>query len=760
MAMKPILKAFLLIGFAIVDTAYAASSTDPLDTWTPVNPGWSNGILSIAYGRGTYVAAGGSVILTSTNGDNWGIQQRYASWISYVNGQFLGDGYQLGSGSKFFQSPNGTNWFTYALQGFSCVTYGNGLFVAGGGDRTVFSSQYAITWTQHNFGATSALEGLAYGNGMFVGVVFDGQIIHSSDGTNWSLVTPKPNNTWLDVIYGNGLFVAVDGFGAFANSFDGENWNLGRTPAHYLQKVAYGSGMYVAVGREGNLVTSPDGNTWTARNSGTIEELDGVCYGDGFFLVGGLNGVMLKSLPYATYRGPVITLEPMSQIAITGEKVTMAANVSGDLPFAFQWEKDGQKIPGQTNTTLLFDSVHPADSGSYTLAISNAVGATNTAPAVLTVKDIGIALNGQLMTDSTFSAGGSAIVGITSLYPNGSVFYTLDGSEPDFNSTAYGGPFWVSTSGVLRVIAYSPDLSQSVASDPVAIVILPTYNLFATSSGGGAITVDPPTAQFASNAVATLSASPWPGWKFMGWSGAMSGTNATNTVVMDGDRHVEAVFGTALNTTVAGKGTVSVYPSAALYPYGSKVRVSAVPDQGSYFGVWGNAGSGNQNPLSFFVTSTNPSISALFAALPANQAALTVLLDGGGVVSANPLANKYPLGSATVLTAVPGTGQQFLGWSGDINGVANPLSLTMDTSKVVTAHFSRAPSLGITALYGGQFQVSLTGVPGNAYRIEGSQDLSAWTALTTLTNYFDTAVFFDPESERLRYRMYRAVLAQ
>jgi len=43
------------------------------------------------------------------------------------------------------------------------------------------------------------------------------------------------------------------------------------------------------------------------------------------------------------------------------------------------------------------------------------------------------------------------------------------------------------------------------------------------------------------------------------------------------------------------------------------------------------------------------------------------------------------------LTAAPGAGYRFSGWSGDLTGAANPAQITMTSAKTVTATFTLAP---------------------------------------------------------------------
>jgi len=249
-----------------------------------------------------------------------------------------------------------------------------------------------------------------------------------------------------------------------------------------------------------------------------------------------------------------------------------------------------------------------------------------------------------------------------------------------------------------------------------------------------------------------------PGFTFMGWSGALDGNNLTNSVIMNGNRSLQALFGTTVGITTAGGGTVSVYPAFPLHPYGSTVEITALPNQQKYFGVWGNAASGSENPLSFTILAATQTVSALFASLPAQRVALTVLSDGGGYVTVNPSANRYVTGNTNLLTAIPNSDQQFLNWSGDATGTANPLTLIMNSSKVVTAHFSRVPTLAIAPASDGSMDLWVSGVSGDIYDIQSSTNLSDWTPFVTLTNFFDMVQFADPAARIIPYRMYRAVV--
>ena len=123
---------------------------------------------------------------------------------------------------------------------------------------------------------------------------------------------------------------------------------------------------------------------------------------------------------------------------------------------------------------------------------------------------------------------------ISSSFANGTIFYSLDGSTPNFFSTRYSGPFSVSQTATLKAVAYSSDFSAAPESDPVTITILPVYTLSSSVPGGGSVAFSPPGGQYISGTSVTITATPAPWWSFMNWSGDAGGTSASTTATMTG----------------------------------------------------------------------------------------------------------------------------------------------------------------------------------------------------------------------------------
>jgi uncharacterized repeat protein (TIGR02543 family) len=69
---------------------------------------------------------------------------------------------------------------------------------------------------------------------------------------------------------------------------------------------------------------------------------------------------------------------------------------------------------------------------------------------------------------------------------------------------------------------------------------------------------------------------------------------------------------------------------------------------------------------------------------------LTVNVVGDGCsVVANPAQSTYNFNDTVQLTPVAAEGWNFTGWSGDLNGTANPVTITMDANKTITATFNQ-----------------------------------------------------------------------
>ncbi|MCB1129192.1 MAG: immunoglobulin domain-containing protein, partial [Verrucomicrobiae bacterium] len=85
---------------------------------------------------------------------------------------------------------------------------------------------------------------------------------------------------------------------------------------------------------------------------------------------------------------PEITSQPAGATGlIIGDAWTLSVSASGSHPMTFQWKKDGVNLPGETASSLQLTGLAEADSGAYTVTITNAGGNVTSEGAEITVGD-------------------------------------------------------------------------------------------------------------------------------------------------------------------------------------------------------------------------------------------------------------------------------------------------------------------------------------------------------------------------------------
>ncbi len=236
--------------------------------------------------------------------------------------------------------------------------------------------------------------------------------------------------------------------------------------------------------------------------------------------------------------------------------------------------------------------------------------------------------------------------------------------------------------------------------DGFVSVVYQTWPLAVSKSGAGtgAVTSSPAAidcgatclADLQFNRVVTLNATPDGSSVFTGWSGDCSGTGACE-LTMDRAHSVTANFALktfALTTQTGGMGAgaISGIPAnPAALPYGTVVRIDAIPNASSTFAGWsGDCGGTDTCELTM---NQAHSVTANFAL---KTFALTTQTSGTGAgaisgIPANPAA--LPYGTVVRIDAIPNASSTFAGWSGDCGGT-DTCELTMNHAHSVTATFT------------------------------------------------------------------------
>jgi uncharacterized repeat protein (TIGR02543 family) len=208
---------------------------------------------------------------------------------------------------------------------------------------------------------------------------------------------------------------------------------------------------------------------------------------------------------------------------------------------------------------------------------------------------------------------------------------------------------------------------------------------------------------FPAGTVVELTAAANSGYTFSSWSGSATGTTNPVSVTMSANKSVTANFTQNTTTytlsTTATSGTVTkkvagVTTTATSFPSGTVVELTAAANSGYSFGSWSGSVTGTTNPVSVTMNA-NKSVTANFAqstttyTLSITATSGTVTKKVAGVTTT---ATSFAAGTVVELTATTISGYTFSSWSGSATGTANPVSVTMNANKTVTANFTQIPA--------------------------------------------------------------------
>lgn len=536
---------------------------------------------------------------------------------------------------------------------------------------------------------------------------------------------------------------------------------------------------------------------------------------DGLVLVGGActNGHSLVRLlgGESLDTAPTVVVQPAQRQVTVGQSVTLRAFVTSAGAFSCRWELDGAPLSWATNATLELTNLAVAQTGNYTITVSNALDtATATASLEVVARSSSV---GKL--DLSYNTGTRSQVmdGIfaVALQPDGGAvlgggFYTFNGvqctnlarvdvsgnGDTNFNAgrLAYGTyPDWVQ--GLVRqddgkLIAvgrfparifrfdplgtrdtnftpYSLPLLYAAAQQPDGRVLVggQTAMRRLTSTGSSDPTFNAGAGP--NQSVRTIAVQPdgriLAGGDFTTWSGtARRGLVRLNT---GGD--VDYSFDARMTGAVAAvvvqlDGKVLVGGNFQSAGGASRSGLARLNPDGSVDGSF-DIGSG------FYAAAPYPRVAAL-ALQPDGK-----LLVGGGFTSVSgatrwAIVRLNPDGRVDA-TFNPGTGP---------DGVVYALALQPDGNVIIAGDFNNvsgrprdrlarlfgdhpppaAPRLGLPTLAGDQVAVSFLSEPGRTFTLESSDSLSPpqWTTGASLSGDGGSMTLFDTNAPSPR-RFYR-----
>lgn len=255
---------------------------------------FGNGIFVLVAWNGTFAAY-------SYDGLHWykstdfptGVSGGNFSCIANNNSRFVAINTR---GDVITANSSATTWTkTKTLKnGYRCITYGNGLYVAGGENGTIAYSSDGESWSEISMTSLSndTISGIAWnGNDRFVAVTNSGNTLYSSNGKNWYIgnntgITHKPN--FAKIAYGNGKYVVISSNEYIAYSTTGYNvWRKVNTyDSKSKNNIIFLNGYFIII-QQGttNILYSSDAITWKSSNIGNSANYYGIAHNDHNFII-------------------------------------------------------------------------------------------------------------------------------------------------------------------------------------------------------------------------------------------------------------------------------------------------------------------------------------------------------------------------------------------------------------------------------------------------------------------------------------------
>lgn len=636
------------------DNKYTHTSADGV-TWQALSAPISG--RKIVHSRGLFVCeAFNGGILTSRDGQVWNTVQGLPSRISQIlaNEDFY---LLISSDGAVWRSRDGEAWESTVAGGASTTFDSRvgqslaalkGRIVTAGSGILVTSADNGRTWSNATVNGVPANTGVMFSNvvsnesQMLViqGDSSSGKILlRSIDGAAFTTVAGLADKSWADCAWNGSewILIATDG-SLFRSKNGGVTWvQLAVTGIARGAAVAWINSRWVVIGaalsgfntpyvgftlgagdtlqNHGNIgffnsnmpvrtltahgrlliwtqgektfVTS-DGSSWAATSLGAgagNHDYDIYHTPDGFTA---FKGSVVSYYPVEAWSAGTTALT-WSAIPSPFNSIEYAENL-GDRVFLFARGTIAELHDKDLAVTL------PALSG-VTLGVGDKVSAN------VTIRNFGRSIPPGSAWKITAWLAKNRFYGDTKNVPLGTFDITSPMPAPGASQSypvAFTLPNEILTGANHLILQLSgPDgiresntANNTVISD-TAFVTIPEWEFAVATNGNGQVLRDFAATRYPHKAQVSLTASAGKGATFTGWAGDALSPNDQITILMTGNKSVQANFSNraTLQIVVNGMGEVTGLPDFGSYPVGNTAAITAVAAPGWVFSHWSGASS-------------------------------------------------------------------------------------------------------------------------------------------------------------------------
>ncbi|WP_041928056.1 InlB B-repeat-containing protein [Mesotoga prima] len=370
-------------------------------------------------------------------------------------------------------------------------------------------------------------------------------------------------------------------------------------------------------------------------------------------------------------------------VTLTKKTYTLAVNIVGQGTVTKNPDK-----AAYTHGEVVQLTANPADNWNFTGWSGDLAGSTN--PESITMNsDKTVTANFSIVQYTiTASAGAGGTIS-----PSGQVKVN-HGSNQSFSISANTGYDIqdVKVDGATEGAIGSYTFSNVTSDHTIAATFkIKTYTVSVSSNPveGGSVNGG---GTYNHGAQVSCQATANEGYRFVNWTegGVVVSDNSTYTFNITANRNLVANFVRVYSVTFSVVDSEGVLQGAEV-SFNGETKVTDVQGKAVFTGVVTGSKAYTVSKEGYNSATGTVNIDSdkgVDITLVKKTYTLTVSSVGQGTVTKNPDKATYTHGEVVQLTANPDSGWNFDSWSGDLTGSTNPVNITMDGNKSITANFS------------------------------------------------------------------------